>query len=88
MDVLKVEALTKDFGGVRAVSNVSFSVEAGEHLAIIGPNGAGKTTLFNVLTGQLQATAGRIYYMGKDITQMSAHSRIHLGIGRSFQTPC
>lgn len=85
MEVLKVAELTKDFGGVRAVSNVSFSVEAGEHLAIIGPNGAGKTTLFNVLTGQLQATEGSIFYLGKDITRMSAHSRIHLGIGRSFQ---
>lgn len=85
MEVLKVEELTKDFGGVRALSKVSFVVETGEHLAIIGPNGAGKTTLFNALTGQLKPTAGRIFYLGRDITHMPAHSRIHLGIGRSFQ---
>jgi branched-chain amino acid transport system ATP-binding protein len=85
MEVLKVEGLTKDFGGVRAVSSVSFTVERGERLAIIGPNGAGKTTLFNVLTGQLKPTAGNISYLGKDITHLAPHNRIHLGIGRSFQ---
>jgi len=85
VEVLKVAELTKDFGGVRAVSKVSFTVEEGERLAIIGPNGAGKTTLFNVLTGQLKPTAGRIFYLGRDITHVAAHSRIHLGIGRSFQ---
>ncbi len=85
MEVLKVAEITKDFGGVRAVSNVSFVVGTGERLAIIGPNGAGKTTLFNVLTGQLKSTSGRIFYMGREITHLPAFSRIHLGIGRSFQ---
>ena len=85
MEALRVEGLSKDFGGVRAVRDVSFRVEAGEKLAIIGPNGAGKTTLFNLLNGQLSATTGRIYLFGQDITTMSTHRRAHLGQARSFQ---
>ena len=85
MEALRVEDLTKDFGGVRAVRSVSFSVETGEHLAIIGPNGAGKTTLFNLLSGQLSPSVGRVYFLGREITNMKAHGRAHLGIARSFQ---
>ena len=85
MEVMKVEGLTKDYGGVHAVHNVSFVVETGDHLVIIGPNGAGKTTLFNVLNGQLPSTAGQIFFQGQDITDLPAYRRIHLGIGRSFQ---
>ena len=85
MEALRVEGLSKDFGGVRAVRDVSFSVEAGEHLVIIGPNGAGKTTMFNLLDGQLPPTAGRVYLFGQEITNLAAHSRPHLGIARSFQ---
>jgi len=64
---------------------VSFSVKAGEKLAIIGPNGAGKTTLFNVLGGQLTATAGQIHLHGEEITSLAPHRRLHLGLARSFQ---
>jgi branched-chain amino acid transport system ATP-binding protein len=85
MEVLRAEHLSKNFGGVQALYDVSFSVEAGEKLAIIGPNGAGKTTLFNVLNGQLSATAGRIYLSGQDITSIPTHRRTHLGQARSFQ---
>ncbi|MBA7487202.1 Lipopolysaccharide export system ATP-binding protein LptB [subsurface metagenome] len=85
MEALRVKDVSKDFGGVHAVSNVSFSVEVGEHLVIIGPNGAGKTTLFNLLNGQLSPTSGRIYFFGRDITTMSTHRRAHLGQARSFQ---
>lgn len=85
MEALRVEGLSKDFGGVHALSDVSFSVEVGEHLAIIGPNGAGKTTLFNLLNGQLPPTSGRIYFSGQDITTMVTHRRAHLGQARSFQ---
>ena len=85
MEALRVEGLSKDFGGVHAVRNVSFSVNAGEHLAIIGPNGAGKTTLFNLLGGQLTPSAGRVFFFGQDITRMAAHQHAHLGIARSFQ---
>ena len=85
MEALRVEDLTRDFGGVRAVRHISFSVETGEHLAIIGPNGAGKTTLFNLLSGQLSPTTGRVYLFGHEVTNLGAHSRAHLGIARSFQ---
>ena len=85
MEALRVEGLTKGFGGVHALSDVSFSVEIGEHLGIIGPNGAGKTTLFNLINGQLPPTSGRIYFFGRDITNMPTYSRAHLGQSRSFQ---
>jgi branched-chain amino acid transport system ATP-binding protein len=86
METLRVERLSKDFGGVHALSDVSFSVKAGELLAIIGPNGAGKTTMFNLINGQLRPTSGRIYFFGQDITTVTTHRRAHLGLGRSFQT--
>ncbi len=84
-EALKIEGLSKNFGGVQAVKDVSFTVQAGERLAIIGPNGAGKSTLFNLINGQEFATAGRIYFFGQDITTMPTHRRAHLGQGRSFQ---
>lgn len=86
MEALRVEGLSKDFGGVHALSDVSFSVKAGERLVIIGPNGAGKTTLFNLINGQLRPTSGRIYFFGQDITTVATHRRTQLGQGRSFQT--
>ena len=86
METLRVEHLSKDFGGVHAVHNVSISVEAGERLAIIGPNGAGKTTLFNLLGGQLLPNSGQVYLFGQEITYMAAHRRAHLGIAKSFQS--
>lgn len=85
MEALRVEGLSKNFGGVSAVDNISFGVEIGDRLVIIGPNGAGKTTLFNLINGQLPATSGRIYFFGKDITAMPTHSRAHLGQARAFQ---
>ncbi len=85
MDALRIENLTKKFGGVEVLSNISFTVDPGERLLIIGPNGAGKTTLFNVIGGQLSPTAGRIFFQGQDITGLPAHRRAHLGIVRSFQ---
>lgn len=85
MEALRIEGLSKDFGGIRAVHDVSFSVGVGERLAIIGPNGAGKSTLFNVINGQLSPTAGRVYAFGKDITHMPTYRQAHLGIAHSFQ---
>jgi branched-chain amino acid transport system ATP-binding protein len=85
MEALKVEGLCKNFGGVSAVSNVSLSITVGERLAIIGPNGAGKTTLFNLVNGQLSATAGRIYFFGEDVTDLPTYRRAHLGQARAFQ---
>ena len=85
MEALRIEGLSKDFGGVQALRNVSFSVEREERLAIIGPNGAGKTTLFNLISGQLSTTAGRVYLFGQDITTLAPHRHAHLGLARSFQ---
>ncbi len=85
MEALKVEGLLVNFGGVRAVNHVSFSVEVGERLAIIGPNGAGKTTLFNLINGQLAPTAGQIFFFGQDVTGLPTHQRAQLGQARAFQ---
>jgi len=85
MEALRVEGLSKNFGGVSAVDNVSFGVEVGERLVIIGPNGAGKTTLFNLINGQLPATSGRIFFLGQNITAIPTHRRAHLGQARAFQ---
>ena len=85
MEVLRIEELSKSFGGVRAVSNVSFTIEEGAHVVIIGPNGAGKTTLFNVVNGQFPSSSGSIYFFGNEISALSTHSRAHLGMARAFQ---
>ena len=85
MEALRIEGLSKHFGGVKAVDDVSFSVAVGERLAIIGPNGAGKTTLFNLINGQLSATGGRIQFFGRDVTALPTHQRAHLGQARAFQ---
>ncbi len=85
MSVLDVTGLEKSFGGVRAVSGVSFSVAAGEMLALIGPNGAGKSTCFNMLNGQLRPDGGRIVLQGTDITGRRPRAVWRLGVGRTFQ---
>jgi branched-chain amino acid transport system ATP-binding protein len=82
---IQVEDLIKDFGGLRALEDVTVRVAPGERRAIIGPNGAGKTTLFNVITGLLAPTAGRILFNGRDITALPPHRRAQLGLGRTFQ---
>lgn len=82
--VLQASNLNKSFGALQAVSGVSLAVEAGVH-SIIGPNGAGKTTLFNLLTGFLKPTSGRIFYKGKEISGLPPHRISQLGIARSFQ---
>ncbi len=85
MTVLDVAAISKRFGGVRAVESVSFRVEAGEMLALIGPNGAGKSTCFNMLNGQIPPDSGRITLNNRDITRLSPRRVWRLGVGRTFQ---
>ncbi len=85
MSALVIEGLSRNFGGLRALSNVSFSVEAGERRLIIGPNGAGKTTLFNLLSGVFKASSGRISLFGRDVTGLSMHERARMGLARTFQ---
>ena len=85
MSVLEVRSLSKAFGGVRAVSEVSFKVAPAEFLAMIGPNGAGKTTCFNAINGQLSPDSGAILFEGKDIAGLAPREIWRLGVGRTFQ---
>jgi branched-chain amino acid transport system ATP-binding protein len=83
--ILAVEALQKSFGGVHAVRDVSFTLDAGEVLALIGPNGAGKTTCFNMLNGQLAPDGGRVRIEGRDTVGLRPRQVWRLGVGRTFQ---
>jgi branched-chain amino acid transport system ATP-binding protein len=83
--LLKVQGLTKNFGGVRAQDDVSFEVETGSVLGLIGPNGAGKTTLFNMITGVYSPDRGDIVFDGQSITNLPVHRRVARGITRTFQ---
>jgi branched-chain amino acid transport system ATP-binding protein len=85
--LLQLDGLSKSYGALKAVDGVSIAVEGGEALAVIGPNGAGKTTLFNLITGDVPASAGRIAFEGADMTRVAPHARARLGIGRSYQIP-
>lgn len=87
MALLQLENVTKRFGGLVAVNDVSLEVEDGESIAIVGSNGSGKTTLFNVISGVYLADEGRVVFKGKDITTFPPHTRAPLGIGRTFQIP-
>ena len=87
MSLLAVGQLTRHFGGVAALIDVTLQVEPGERRAIIGPNGAGKSTLFNLITGELRPTRGRVQLAGRDITGLPTHERVRLGLGRTFQVP-
>ena len=83
--ILETQNLRKQFSGLVAVDNVSIKVRKNSLHAIIGPNGAGKTTFFNLLSGNLEPTSGKVIYKGQDITHQPVHRTIHFGIGRSFQ---
>jgi branched-chain amino acid transport system ATP-binding protein len=83
--VLEVSDLAKSFGGVEAVAGVSFSLAAGELLALIGPNGAGKTTCFNMLNGQIRADRGTVRLAGQDLVGLAPRAIWRLGVGRTFQ---
>ncbi len=85
MTLLSVENLSKAYGGVHAVRDVSFTLEAGELLAMIGPNGAGKSTCFNMLNGQIAPDTGRVSIAGRDTTGMRPRDVWRLGVGRTFQ---
>jgi branched-chain amino acid transport system ATP-binding protein len=82
---LQTQKITKEFGKLRAVNEVSLEISKGDIHAIIGPNGAGKSTYFNLVTGYHRATAGRVLFKEKEITHLPAYSRCNLGITRSFQ---
>ena len=83
--VLELRALSKSFGGLRAVRGVTLKIMPGDRKAIIGPNGAGKTTLFNLITGIFPATSGQVMLFGQDVTKWPSHRRTALGMARTFQ---
>src|SRR5260370_22419266 len=85
--LLELDSVSKSYGALKAVATVSLAVAGGEALAVIGPNGAGKTTLFNLITGDVAPTRGRVLFDGADMTAMAPHARSRLGIGRSYQIP-
>jgi len=86
-EILSIQNLTKTFGNLTAVDNLSFDVQEGEILGMMGPNGAGKTTVFNLITGVYKPNRGKIIYEGTDVTHFSAAYRCRLGIGRTYQIP-
>jgi ABC-type branched-subunit amino acid transport system ATPase component len=85
--LLEVKGLTKRFGGLVAVDDLSFCVEEGEILGLMGPNGAGKTTVFNLIMGDYKPDAGEISFKGKNIGRLQTHQRVKLGIARTYQVP-
>ena len=87
MELLKVENVTKRFGGLTAVNHMSFEIHPGESIAIVGPNGSGKTTLYNVISGVFFPEEGKVIFEGKDITRLPTYKRASLGLGRTFQIP-
>jgi len=85
MNMLRLEAVSKNFGALKAVENVDFAIEAGERVALVGPNGAGKTTLFNLISGELAPDAGTIRLEDHDITRHTPERVAAAGLGRTFQ---
>lgn len=83
--LLQVDGVSKSFGGLLALSDVSFGVDTGEVVGIIGPNGAGKSTLFGIVAGALRASAGRIHFNGADVTGWTPERAARMGVGRTFQ---
>jgi branched-chain amino acid transport system ATP-binding protein len=87
MSLLRLEKVTKRFGGLVAVDQISLEIQPGELIGIVGPNGSGKTTLFNVINGVYTPEEGKVIFEGKDITRLPAYKRAPLGLGRTFQIP-
>src|SRR3972149_312427 len=84
--MLEARGLSKRFGGLHAVDDLSLTVDAGSIVGLIGPNGAGKTTVFNLVTGQLRPSAGEVHFKGRRITGMPPHELVRLGLVRTFQS--
>ena len=83
---LELRGVSRHFGALRAIDEVSFNVAAGQRYAVLGSNGAGKTTLFNVITGDFAASAGRVLLFGEDISDLPPHERIRMGLRRTYQS--
>lgn len=85
--ILELDAVSKAYGAIKVVDELSVSLQTGEALGLVGPNGAGKTTMLNLITGVVGMDGGRIVFDGSDITGLSPHQRCRRGIGRTFQIP-
>ncbi len=85
--LLQLDRVSKSYGALRAVDGVSLTVDEGEALAVVGPNGAGKTSMFNLISGDVTPSDGRVLFGGHDMTAMPPYARSRLGIGRSYQIP-
>ena len=85
--LLRIDAVTKSFGGFVALDNVSVDIRKGERFGLIGPNGSGKTTLINCISGAFRPEAGTVHFLGEDVTLLPPHQRARRGIARSFQIP-
>jgi branched-chain amino acid transport system ATP-binding protein len=85
-DALVLEGVTRQFGALKAIEDISFSVAAGERRAVLGANGAGKTTLFNAITGDFPPTAGRVRFFGEDVTELPPYERVRRGLRRTYQS--
>src|ERR1700722_3216272 len=85
--LLQLDSVSKFYGALKAVDAVNLTVGGGEALGVIGPNGAGKSTMFNLITGDVAPTAGRVLFAGTDMTTKPPHARSRMGIGRSYQIP-
>src|SRR5271170_4407054 len=86
-NILRVEKVTVEFSGFRALNNLTFAIHPGELRVVVGPNGAGKSTLLDVITGKTRPTSGRVLFKGENITRWSEQKIARRGIGRKFQTP-
>jgi branched-chain amino acid transport system ATP-binding protein len=85
--ILSIDRVNKNFGGLVAIQDLSFNVQAGEVMGLMGPNGAGKTTLLNIISGEYKLDSGRVEFKGHDITGLPPHKICHLGISRTYQIP-
>ena len=85
--MIKVNQISKNFGGVTAVDNVTIDISAGSITGLIGPNGAGKTTLFNLISGNVEPSSGQVYFDGSNVTGMTSNDLFHKGLLRTFQIP-
>jgi branched-chain amino acid transport system ATP-binding protein len=85
-DALVLKGVSREFGALRAIEDISFSVAVGERRAVLGANGAGKTTLFNAITGDFPPTAGRVRFFGEDVTDLPPYERIRRGLRRTYQS--
>ncbi len=83
--ILVAESVTKDFMGLRAIDNLDFAVKRSSIHGLIGPNGAGKTTFFNLVTGLLPVTVGKVYFDSEEVTNLKSHVRAGMGMSRTFQ---